>query len=108
MNTPLLFFFDHENNHRVLKGLLWISIFFLWPTSQKKLMSLPPISYQLPLNRASKEELLCLPSLGEKRVEEILLVREQKGSFTSLEELAEIKGIGPRLIYKLSSLVKIP
>jgi competence ComEA-like helix-hairpin-helix protein len=46
------------------------------------------------LNRGSQEELESLPGIGPSTAEKIIATREQK-AFTSLEDLARVKGIGP-------------
>lgn len=45
------------------------------------------------LNTATKAELCTLPGIGEVRAEAILEYREQKGGFTSCEDLMNVPGI---------------
>ncbi|BAI79857.1 DNA uptake protein [Deferribacter desulfuricans SSM1] len=51
------------------------------------------------INTATKEELMSLKGLGEKKAEAIIERREKK-PFDSIEELLEIKGIGKRFLEK--------
>lgn len=50
------------------------------------------------LNHAGADELMKLPGIGEKRANDIIMLREQKGGFSSKEELLEISGISERLL----------
>jgi len=53
------------------------------------------------VNTATMDELTALPGIGEKRAEAILEMRKQKGGFKSVDELTEVKGIGPANLEKL-------
>jgi competence protein ComEA len=53
------------------------------------------------VNTATVDELTALPGIGEKRAQAILEARKQKGGFKSVEELTEVKGIGPANLEKL-------
>ncbi len=46
------------------------------------------------LNTCTKEELLEVPKIGESKAIAIINYRDQKGSFTSVDELLNISGIG--------------
>lgn len=52
--------------------------------------------YSIPieLNRATEEELVVLPGIGESLANRIVEYRRAKRGFSSLEELMEVKGIG--------------
>ncbi|RNE49625.1 helix-hairpin-helix domain-containing protein [Corynebacterium alimapuense] len=47
------------------------------------------------LNSASAAELMSLDGVGEKTAEEIISYRESSGGFSTLDQLMEVKGIGP-------------
>ena len=55
---------------------------------------------QVRLNSASLEQLQQLSGIGLKKAEAIVEYRKQKGQFQSIEELQQVKGIGPALFAK--------
>lgn len=60
----------------------------------------------LDLNTATQEQLESLPGVGPVMAGAILTWREEHGSFSSVEELQEISGIGPKTFTKLAPLVR--
>lgn len=52
------------------------------------------------LNTASRQDLTALDGIGEKKADAILAYRKQIGKFTSIEQLIEVKGIGPKTLEK--------
>jgi competence protein ComEA len=53
------------------------------------------------VNTASAAELELLPGIGASRAAALIAAREEKGGFSSLEELLEVKGIGDASLAKL-------
>ncbi|EQB2600575.1 ComEA family DNA-binding protein [Aeromonas salmonicida] len=47
------------------------------------------------LNTASINELTALKGIGEKKAQAIVDFREKQGKFTTVEQLANVSGIGP-------------
>lgn len=57
------------------------------------------------LNTASLEGLQMIPGVGEKTAQAIIAYREEHGSFTSVDELLHIKGIGEKKLEKMRDMV---
>jgi len=57
------------------------------------------------INTASKELLVTLPGIGEVTAERIILYRDEKGSFSTVEELRNIKGISKRKLETIKPLI---
>lgn len=55
------------------------------------------------INTATKEELVSLKGVGEKRAQEILDYRKKNGNFKSVDDLEKVPGIGPGLMKQLRS-----
>ena len=52
------------------------------------------ITAKIPLNSATKEQLMSVSGIGEKFAQLIIDYREENGKFTDLSQLKQIKGIG--------------
>lgn len=59
------------------------------------------------INRASKEELMTLPGVGESRAESIIKCREEQGAFQSIEDIMQVSGIKEGLFEKIKDLITI-
>ena len=57
--------------------------------------------YRIDINEANFVEWLQLPGVGETLADRILRYRDEHGPFQSIEELDDIKGIGPKTLEKL-------
>lgn len=61
----------------------------------------------LDLNTATVEQLDTLPGIGPITAAAIVAWRQANGGFTSVDQLAEVEGIGPARLDKLRSLVRV-
>jgi competence protein ComEA len=59
------------------------------------------------LNRASAADLEALPGIGPALAQAIIDHREQHGPFRSVDDLADVRGIGPAKMEQLRPLVKV-
>lgn len=59
------------------------------------------------VNVADAQALTSLPGIGPVLAERIVTYRESNGSFQSLEELTEVRGIGPSLLEQLEDQVAL-
>ena len=59
------------------------------------------------LNSADADALIALPGIGPALARRIIAYRKQHGPFTSVEQLIEITGIGPRNIDEFRRLVTV-
>ncbi len=59
------------------------------------------------LNKASIDELMNLPGIGEAKAKSIIEFRKTIGSFKSIEELIDVKGIGESVFNSLKDLITI-
>lgn len=63
---------------------------------------------RIDINTASAAELDELPGIGDVLARRIIEHRELNGPFTSVDQLAEIDGISPRLVDRLRPFVTVP
>ncbi len=59
------------------------------------------------LNRATKEELMTLPGVGEVTAQKIIDYRQEKGGFLSIDELKNISRIGDKTIEKFVDKIEV-
>ena len=57
-----------------------------------------PAAEPININSADRQSLMQVKGVGEKRADAIIAWREKNGPFRSVEQLAEIEGIGASLI----------
>lgn len=59
------------------------------------------------VNRATKQELMSLPGIGETIAERIILFREDHGPFTALTDLMKVKGIGEKKFNRIAQFCTV-
>src|SRR5215510_5835887 len=62
---------------------------------------------RLDLNRVGVGDLLLLPGVGPKLAARILEERDRRAGFASVEQLSEVKGVGPKKLEQLRELVAV-
>lgn len=62
---------------------------------------------RISINTASAEELIRLPGIGPATAEKIIRYREENGLFQTLEDLKNVKGIGPVKFARLQDLITL-
>ena len=58
------------------------------------------------INKASKEELMTLPNIGDKRADSILEYRESN-KFETIEDIKNVNGIGEKFYQSLKDLITV-
>ena len=59
------------------------------------------------INTATKEELMKLTGIGEKKAEDIIKYREENGLFSQIEDVKNVPGIGESLYEKIKNSIEI-
>ena len=68
----------------------------------------PPAAITVNINDADAETLAAgLVGVGDSRAEDIVRYREQFGPFTTVDQLAEVKGIGMSTLDKNRAVIKL-
>ncbi|WP_340105882.1 ComEA family DNA-binding protein [Rhodohalobacter sp. 8-1] len=64
-----------------------------------------PDTIRININKASAKELQQLPGIGPAYSERIVEWRNEHGNFSSVEQLLEIRGIGPVRLEKIRTMI---
>lgn len=79
----------------------------LAPRSKSSKAGDSPLPHSISLNTASATDLERLPGVGPSTAQKILDYRREHGGFTSIQELLEVKGIGPKKLAKMESFLRL-
>ena len=77
------------------------------PTVEEILQQQLSSGRKVNLNRASKEELMTLPGIGEAKAESIIQYRKTHGSFRKAEDIMKITGIKESLYEKIKDFIQV-
>ena len=59
------------------------------------------------VNTATVQELESLPGIGISKAEAIVKHREANGKFKSVEDLTQVKGVGEKILEKISKEIEV-
>jgi competence protein ComEA len=65
------------------------------------------LAYRIDLNRAGRPELLQIPGVGESLAQRIEDRRREHGPFRSVDELTEVRGVGPATLARVRPWVRV-
>ncbi len=65
------------------------------------------VSFPIDINHAGMDEFMALPGIGEVLAQRILIYREENGSFSTVEDLLNVDGIGKKRLEEIWDLVTI-
>jgi len=98
---------------KILTSLAIVSAmaFQTYAVNAQENMSMPSqqaeVSEKINLNTASIDELTSLPGIGKSKAQAIVNYREDVGKFLEVEQLTEVKGIGPKMLSKIEHFVMV-
>lgn len=72
--------------------------------------AVPEVEYVGPkinINTATLDELTQLPRVGPKTAEKIIKYREEHGPFKTIEDIMNVKGIGPKTFAKMRHMITV-
>lgn len=67
----------------------------------------PPPATGVSLNTATADQLTALPGVGASTAQKIIAFRTQIGGFRSIEQIMDVKGIGPAKFAKMRPYLKL-
>lgn len=62
---------------------------------------------KISINTATKETLMTIKGIGEKKAESIIEYRNKNGKFNSIEEIINVSGIGKSIFDKIKNYIKV-
>ncbi len=64
-------------------------------------------SAKVNVNTATVEELMSLKGIGKKKAKSIVKYREEIGSFATIDDIKDVKGIGGKIFSKIKDHIAI-
>ena len=94
-----------------LTAFLMLGIMAMWP-GQRPVVHLLRVATAISpdsttglgkvnINAAGEEELTVLPGIGPRRAAAIVSYRREHGAFGSVDDLSNVRGIGPTIVERL-------
>ena len=77
------------------------------PTAAEQQAEQTPEGERIDLNTATLSDLTRLPGIGEKKGQAILDKRTELGTFQSVDQLLEVRGIGEGILARISPYVTV-
>jgi len=76
-------------------------------TTDQNFVSESLVAAKIDINNADEEMLTNLPGIGPRTATRITDYREQNGPFKSVDDLLNIKGIGPKVLEKIKPFATV-
>ena len=77
------------------------------PTQEETALETEDILLLININTAGMEQLFSLPGIGEGKAQNIIAYLEEKGSYTSIEEIMNVEGIKEGLFEKIRDKITV-
>ncbi len=116
-NSQVEFVATNTDHYSVCGGwCLWLACLTIvvvsrqfWSVPRDELQESPAITakFVVDLNAAQSNELKALPEVGEALASRIVNFRESHGPFTTLDDLTQVPGVGPRTLEQLRPMLSI-
>ena len=65
------------------------------------------VNGKININTATKEDLLKIKFIGDKKAEAIMEYRKENGDFNTVEELKKVPGIGDKIYQKIKDKIEV-
>lgn len=90
-------------------GLLFVVMILRWALTSQTPTTGPAHrpAYLVDINSASMSEFRALPEIGDSLAQRIVDYREQMGPFRSVEDLEQVRGLGPKTLQSLRQQLSI-
>ena len=76
-------------------------------TDETGTVDITPEVVKIDINTATVEDLMIIPGIGEVTANNIIEYRTKHGKFAKIDELLDVKGIGPKSLEKISEYITV-